>query len=85
MDVHAGYNNVRIAAGHKWKAAFITRYRLFELTVMLFGLCNLPAMFQHIMDSLFIYQLVGGWLLIYMANMHLKRSPKLFKVCHWAC
>ena len=69
MDVCAGYNNVRIAAGHEWKAAFITCYGLFEPTVMFFGLCNSPATFQHMMDNLFIHQLVGGWLLIYMDNM----------------
>ena len=69
MDVRAGYNNVRIAKGHEWLAAFITKYGLFEPLVMFFSLWNLPATFQHMMDNLFIHQLTDGWLLIYMDDM----------------
>jgi len=69
MDVRAGYNNFRIAAGHEWKAAFIMRYGLFEPTVIFFRLCNSTATFQHMIDNLFIHQMVGGWLLIYMDDM----------------
>ena len=46
FDVHWGYNNVCIKDGHQWKAAFITHKGLFESTVMFFGLCNSPVMFQ---------------------------------------
>ena len=53
------YNNVRITEGHELLAAFITKYGLFEPTVMFFGLCNSPAMFQHMMDNIFIKQLDG--------------------------
>ena len=69
MDVRWGYNNVRIAKGDEWKAAFVTKYGLFEPTVMFFGLCNSPATFQHMMDNIFIRELNGGWLLIYMDDM----------------
>ncbi len=69
MDVRWGYNNIRIAKGDEWKAAFVTKYGLFELTVMFFGLCNSPATFQHMMDNIFIRELNGGWLLIYMDDM----------------
>lgn len=40
MDLRSGYNNVRIKDGDQWKAAFKTKRRLFEPTVMFFGLCN---------------------------------------------
>ncbi len=43
MDVHWDYNNVHIAKGDKWKAAFVMKYGLFKLVVMFFGLCNSPA------------------------------------------
>ena len=69
MDVHTGYNNVRITRGHEWLAAFITKYGLFEPLVMFFSLCNSPATFQHMIDNLFVHQLTNGWLLIYMDNM----------------
>jgi hypothetical protein len=47
LDVIAAFNRVRIAEGHEWKTAFITRFGLFESLVMPFGLCNAPASFQH--------------------------------------
>lgn len=50
LDVLKGYNNVRIREGDEWKAAFKTKFGLFEPTVMFFGLCNSPATFQAMMD-----------------------------------
>ena len=69
MDIHWGYNNICITKGDKWKAAFIMKYGLFEPTVMFFGLCNSLTTFQHMMDNIFICELNGGWLLIYIDNM----------------
>jgi hypothetical protein len=40
LDVHWGYNNVRIREGDEWKAAFHTNRGLFEPLVMYFGLTN---------------------------------------------
>ena len=53
INVRSRYNNVRIKEGDKEKAAFKTRYGLFEPRVMFFGLTNSPAMFQTMMN--FIY------------------------------
>ena len=69
MDVRLGYNNVRIHKGDEWKAAFKTKFRLFEPLVMFFGLCNSLATFQHMMDNIFIVQTTKGWLIIYMDDM----------------
>jgi len=41
------FNKLRIAEGHEWKTAFITRFGLFETLDLHFGLCNAPASFQH--------------------------------------
>jgi len=54
LNVRWGYNNVRICEGDEKKAAFKTRYGLFEPTVMYFGLTNSPATFQTMMN--YIYQ-----------------------------
>jgi Reverse transcriptase (RNA-dependent DNA polymerase) len=54
LDVRWGYNNVRIRKGDKWKAAFKMNKRLFEPTVMFFGMCNSPATFQAMMDDIFM-------------------------------
>ena len=53
MDLRWGYNNVRICAGNEWKAAFTTHKGSFEPLIMYFGLCNLPATFQKMMNEIF--------------------------------
>jgi len=52
MDLRWGYNNMRIKEGNEWKAAFITPERSFEPMMMFFGLTNLPATFQAMMNEL---------------------------------
>ena len=49
FDVRWGYNNIQIKEGDEWKATFITPLGLFEPTVMFFGLCGSPPMFQAFM------------------------------------
>src|SRR5260221_12073654 len=44
-----------IKEGDEWKAAFRTNRGLFEPTVMFFGLCNSPMMFQTMMNDILIY------------------------------
>jgi Reverse transcriptase (RNA-dependent DNA polymerase) len=53
FDVYMGYNNVLIKEEDRWKAAFKTPYRLYQPRVMFFGLTNLPATFQRMMDRVF--------------------------------
>ena len=43
---------MRIKEGDEWKAAFTMPEGLFELMVMFFGLMNLPATFQAMMNKL---------------------------------
>jgi len=69
MDVHWGYNNIRIAKGDEWKAAFKTKYGLFEPTVMFFGLCNSLATFQKMMDTIFAEEIEKEWVIIYMDDI----------------
>ena len=69
MDIRWGYNNVRIHAPDRWKAAFKTARGLFEPTVMFFGLCNAPATFQAMMNDLFADMIDEGWLVIYVDDL----------------
>ena len=52
IDLRWGYNNMRIKKGDKWKTAFTTPERSFEPMVMFFGLTNLPATFQTMINEL---------------------------------
>jgi hypothetical protein len=53
VDVHQGYNNVRIKKGDEWKAAFKTKFRHWEPLVMFFGLTNSPSTFQEMMNVIY--------------------------------
>ena len=45
-------NNLRIKEGDEWKEEFMTYIGSFELTVMFFGMTNLPATFQAIINEI---------------------------------
>ena len=52
MDLRWGFNNVRIKEGDEWKGAFTTHIGSFEPTVMFFGMTNLLATFQAMMNEI---------------------------------
>jgi len=52
MDLRWGYNNMRVKEENEWKAAFTTHVGLFEPVVMFFGMTNLPATFQAMMNKI---------------------------------
>jgi hypothetical protein len=52
LNIIAAFNNIRIIKGHEWKIAFITKFGLFEILVMPFGLCNSPANFQNYVNNI---------------------------------
>ena len=68
MDLHAGYNNVRVADGHEWKTAFRTQYGAFEYLVMPFGLTNAPSAFQFFMNDIF-HDMVDVCMVIYLDDI----------------
>ena len=52
FDIRWGYNNIRIKEGDQHKVVFKTKYGLYELNVMFFGLTHSPATFQAMMDHI---------------------------------
>jgi len=52
IDLWWGFNNIRIKEGDEWKGVFTTHVGSFELIVMFFGMTNLPATFQAMMNEI---------------------------------
>lgn len=53
IDLKSSHYQIRIALGDIEKRAFRTRYGAYDFVVMPFGLCNAPATFSTLMNTVF--------------------------------
>ena len=68
IDLREAYNLVRVKEGDEWKTAFRTRYGHVQYLVMLFGLTNVPAIFQHLMNDIF-REFLDNFVVCYLDNI----------------
>jgi hypothetical protein len=54
IDLHSGYHQLKIHATDIPNTTFITRYGLYEYTVMSFSLTNTPTYFMYLMNKVFM-------------------------------
>ena len=65
IDLASGYHQIAMAPEDIEKTAFVTRYGLYEYTVLPLGLCNAPSTFQRLMNEVmkgYIDDFVGVYL-----------------------
>jgi hypothetical protein len=68
INLQNGYNLIQIKPRDEWKIAFKIWYRLYEYTIMPFGLSNAPATFQNMMNYIF-QDLLDLGLIVYLDNI----------------
>ena len=91
MDVFSGYNQIRMATQDRESIAFITHRGMYCYKVRPFGLKNVGATFQRMVDKLFKRQL-GRNMEVYVddmivnskaASMHLADLAETFQTLKW--
>jgi hypothetical protein len=61
IDFRTGYHQVKIRPSDIPKIAFLTRYGLYEFTVMLFRLTNAPAYFMDLKNKVIMIWIDSSW------------------------
>ena len=68
LDLKTGFHQIRVQPEDIEKTAFNTKYGQFEYLVMPMGLCNAPATFQTLMNTIF-YDCIDEFIVVYMDDL----------------
>ena len=64
LDLTSGYWQMRVKDEDIHKTEFTTTYIQYQFMVMLLGLCNATASFQHLMNSTF-QEFLDGFVIVF--------------------
>ena len=68
IDLASGYHQIKLAPEDCEKTAFVTRYGLYEYTVLPLGLCNAPSTFQRLMNAV-MSGYIDDFVLVYLDDI----------------
>ncbi|WVZ96332.1 LOW QUALITY PROTEIN: hypothetical protein U9M48_041987 [Paspalum notatum var. saurae] len=68
IDLGSRYHQLKIQASDISKTAFVSRYGLYEFTVMSFGLTNAPAYFMYLMNKVFM-EYLDKFVVVFIDNI----------------
>ena len=71
LDAFFGYNRIKLNEANQEKTSFVTSQVLFCYKVMLFGLNNVGAIYQRLMNKMFAHQ-IGRNVQVYVDDMLVK-------------
>jgi hypothetical protein len=54
IDLRSGYHQLKVRECDISKSVFVSRYGMYEFTMMSFGLTNAPAYFMYMMNKVFM-------------------------------
>jgi hypothetical protein len=69
LDLANGFWQVELDPKDREKSTFITRFGTFEFAVMPFGLCNAPATFQRLMDTV-LRDILWQFVVVYVDDIN---------------
>jgi hypothetical protein len=76
LNIIAAFNKIRITKGYEWKIAFITRFGLFEIIIMPFGLCNALANFQNYINQL-LWNILDKYYITYFDDVFIYFNSRI--------
>jgi hypothetical protein len=68
IDLRSGYHQLRVRECDIPKTAFVSRYGLYEFTVMSFGMTHAPAYFMYMMNKVFM-EYMDKFVMVFIDNI----------------